>query len=164
MPRTEVELMDLSAQNLSDSAPQISPDKLIGKKADPGVYSDTGHFGLGAGWYHFGTSENQLFVGHPDEADFFVLDFDVMASGKADKQGKDAITHFERGTDDVVFLNTFAEIAPGVSYSTVAEGTGPRGRFDDGIEFSLVRLEFVGGIPIQTHLTDLGDLRFVDLV
>jgi len=121
-------------------------------------------FGLGAGWYHLGTSADQTFLGHPGEADFFIFDFGVTSTGSAILQGKDAITHFERGLDDIVILNGFAEIAPGVFYNAVAEGVGRHAGFSDTIEYRLVHLEFDHGVPIQMDVGDIGRLRFVDLV
>lgn len=120
--------------------------------------------GLGPGWYHFGTSADETFRGHPGEADFFVFDFGVTTSGQALAQGQDAITHFERALDGIVILNGYAEIGPGVSINSVAEGVGRHGGFEETIEYSLVRLEFVGGVASETQIGDIGHLRFVDLI
>jgi len=159
----EVDLPAPDGQDFSSVALQNLPAKLLAKKGDPGIYSDTGEFGSGPGWYHFGTSDNQLFIGHPGEADFYVLDFGVTASGDANTQGKDTISQFERGLDGIVALDSFAEISPGVSYSAVVDGTRPHGHFD-GIAYILVHLEFVEGTAVETEIADLGLLRFVDLV
>ena len=121
-------------------------------------------FGLGPAWYHLGTSANETFLGHPGEADFFVFDFGVTAAGSANPQGRDAITHFERGLDDIVILNGFAEISPGVSYNSVAEGVGRHAGFEETIEYRLVHLEFDQGVAIQIEVGDIGQLRFVDFV
>ena len=164
MPRRVVNLPDPAVQNIPGVALQHLPPKLLNELADPGIYSDSGLFGLGAGWYHTGTSADQIFLGHPGAADFYVLDFDVMADGTARAQGVDIITQFERALDGVVALNSFALIAPGVSISTEAQGTGPQDRFEDGVDYSLIHLEFVDGQPLRTELADLGGLRFADIV
>jgi hypothetical protein len=161
---SEVEPPAAGGHELADVASQHLPEKLLTKKGDPGVYSDEGLFGLGPGWYHIGTADNQLFIGHPGEADFYILDFDVMASGHADKQGRDTISHFERELDGIVTLNTFAEISPGVSYSAMAEGTGPHGQFEEEITYTLAHLEFVAGEAVQSEIARIGQLRFVDFI
>jgi len=125
---------------------------------------EDGLFGLGPAWYHLGTSAAQTFLGHPGEPDFIVFDFGVTVTGSANPQGRDAITHFERGLDDIVVLNSFAEISPGVSYNAVAEGIGRHASFEETIEYRLVHLEFDRGAPIQIDAGDIGQLRFVDLI
>jgi hypothetical protein len=149
---------------MSDVAKGHLPSGLQAQVADPGVYSETGFLGLGAGWYHFGSAGDEVFLGHTGEKDFYILDFGVTVGGEAADQGLDVITEFERHLDGVLPINAFAPITPGVSFSVVAQGFGPHVRYEDGVDYDLVKLEFQGPVAVQTPLADLGGLRFVDLI
>jgi hypothetical protein len=123
-----------------------------------------GLFGAGPGWYHLGSSADQIFLGHPGEADYFVFDFGVTSGGSAVGQGFDIATQFERGLDGIIALNSFAIIGPGESFGVVAEGAGAHGRLDDGVDYTLVQLRFEGPLPVQTELAGLGSFGFAELV
>jgi hypothetical protein len=151
-------------ENLAETAAQHTAPHLQEQLGDPGVFSATGMFGIGPGWYHLGTAADELFLGHPGEADFYIFDFGVMADGTARPQGDDVITQFERGLDGILILHESAQIAPGVSYSALAEGSGPHGGFDSRIDYSLVRLEFDQGVPIQMEIGSIGSLSFSEFV
>jgi hypothetical protein len=161
-PRGQV--AEAGVEHMSTTARSHLPPHLLIRAADQGVYSETGLFGAGPGWYHLGSSADQIFLGHPGEADYFVFDFGVTASGAAVGQGFDVTTHFERGVDGIIVLNSFAVTGPGESFGVVAEGAGPRGRLDDGVDYTLVQLRFEGPVAVQTELAGLGGLGFAELV
>lgn len=164
MPRSKVSLPTQALQNFSESALQHIPPKLQAQLGDPGIYFDEGMYGAGPGWYHVGMPADQVFLGHRGQADYYVLDFNVTAGGMATSQGADTVTQFERAIDGVIYLDSFAVISPGVSYSIVATGSGPQGPYDGGVDYSLVHLAFIDSSPVQIDVASLGSLAFADLV
>jgi hypothetical protein len=151
-------------EHMSTTARSHLSEKLLIRLADEGVYSETGLFGAGPGWYHLGSSADQIFLGHPGEADYFVFDFGVTPGGDAASQGFDVATQFERGLDSIIVLNSFVATGPGESFGVVAEGAGARGRLDDGVDYTLVKLRFEGPVPVQVELAGLGSFGFSELV
>ena len=164
MPRSNVLLPPAALEHLSDNAQQHLPPGLQGQVADIGVYSETGMLGLGPGWYHIGTAADDLFLGHPGEPDYFIFDFAVTEAGSAQPQGDDVATHFERALDGIVILNSFAEVEPGVSFNSVAEGLGPRAQLEERIEYTLVLLRFEGPVAIETEIGRIGTFGFSEFV
>jgi hypothetical protein len=121
-------------------------------------------YGAGPGWYHIGTPEDQLFLGHPNEADYFVFDFDVTSTGGFASQGLDVTTQFERALDGIVALDSFATISPVEAYNVVARGGGAHGKLDDSIEYALVRLRFEGPMTVESEIARIGSFGFIELV
>lgn len=164
MPPPSGMLPAAAVEHMSTIAHIHLPQHLQDQVAETGVYSDTGLYGAGPGWYHIGTSADQLFQGHPGEADYFVFDFSVMANGTGLAQGFDATTQFERALDGIIVLNTFAETAPGESYGVVAEGGGPKSGLDDRVQYTLVQLRFEGPVAVETEIAGIGTFGFIELV
>ena len=164
MSSPQGQVADVAVEHMSTTARSHLPQQLLVRAADQGIYSEAGLFGAGPGWYHLGSSADQIFLGHPGETDYFVFDFGVMASGDAVGQGFDVVTQFERGLDGIVVLNSFAITGPGESFGVVAEGAGAQGRLDDGVHYTLVQLRFEGPVAVQTELAGLGSLGFSELV
>lgn len=164
MPPPSGKLPAAAVEHMSAIARTHLPQHLEDQVTESGIYSETGLFGAGPGWYHIGTSANQLFQGHPGEADYFVFDFGVTADGTGVDQGFDVATHFERTLDGIIVLNTFAEIGPGESYGVVASGVGPRAGLEDRVEYTLVKLRFEGPLPIETEIAGVGAFGFSELV
>jgi hypothetical protein len=164
MPSPAGQLPAAAVEHMSTTAQSHLPDHLREQVAETGVYSTEGFYGAGPGWYHFGTSGDQLFLGHPGEPDYFVFDFAVTAAGGAARQGFDTVTQFERGLDGVIALNTFALLAPGESFNVAAEGLGRMGWLDDGVAYTLTRLSFDGPVAVETEIAGLGLLGFAELV
>lgn len=164
MPSPSGKLPAAAVEHMSATAHIHLPKHLQDQVADPGIYSDTGLYGAGPGWYHIGTSADQVFLGHAGEPDYFVFDFGVMANGTGLPQGFDVTTQFERGLDDIIVLNSFAVIAPGESFGVVAEGLGPTAKLDEGVAYTLVRLRFEGPVAVETEIAGFGTFGFIDLV
>ena len=164
MPPPSGTLPAAAVEHMSATAHTHLPKHLQDQVADPGIYSDTGLYGAGPGWYHIGTSANQLFLGHPGEADYFVFDFAVTANGTGASQGFDVTTQFERGLDDIIVLNSFAIIGPGESFGVAAEGIGPKGKLDEGVDYTLVKLRFDGPVAVETEIARFGTFGFAELV
>ena len=112
MPGPFDNLPTAAKEHMSANAHSHLPPHLQSQVADPGIFSVSGLYGQGPGWYHLGTGADELFLGHPGEADYFIFDFGVTAVGTASIQGSDATTHFERTLDAIVVLNSFVITAP----------------------------------------------------
>lgn len=164
MPPLSGKLPAAAVEHMSAIAHTHLPQHLEDQVAEVGIYSDTGLYGAGPGWYHIGTSANQLFVGHPGEADYFVFDFDVTADGTGRSQGFDVTTQFERALDGIIVLDTFAETGPGESYGVVAAGAGPRAGLDDRVHYTLVQLRFEGPVAVETEIAGIGTFGFIELI
>ncbi|WP_331085957.1 hypothetical protein [Phenylobacterium sp.] len=164
MPPQTGMLPAAAVEHMSAIARIHLPQHLRDQVADEGIYSDTGLYGAGPGWYHIGTSADQLFLGHEGEADYFVFDFDVLANGTGRPQGFDVATQFERALDGIIVLNTFAETGPGESYGVVAEGVGPKSGLEDRVHYTLVQLRFEGPVAVETEIARLGTFGFGELV
>ena len=164
MPAPSAKLPLAAVEHMSQTAKQNLPSPLQVQVADPGVYLPEGLYGAGPGWYHIGTSQDQVFLGHPNEADYFVFDFDVTSTGNFANQGFDVTTQFERALDGVVPLDTFATISPSEAYNVVAAGGGGHGKLDETIAYALVRLRFEGPMTVETEIGPIGSFGFIELV
>ena len=164
MPAPSAKLTVAAVEHMSPTGRQNLSGHLQEQVADPGVYFSEGLYGAGPGWYHFGTPEDQLFLGHPNEADYFVFDFDVTSTGDFTSQGFDVATQFERGLDGIVTLDSFAIIGQGESYNVVAGAGSAHGRLDASIDYTLVRLRFDGPTAVEIEVGDAGGFGFIGLV
>jgi hypothetical protein len=87
------------------------------------ITTDIGTFNYGPGWYHFGTSSDNSFIGHVDQEDIFVFDFGWQ-DGSFNSVGNDTIDLFEAGgLDDIVYTNI--KDADGTSYLAVRDSGFP---------------------------------------
>jgi hypothetical protein len=164
MPSANATLPPAALEHLSPTAKQNLPGPLQVQVADPGVYLEGGLYGAGPGWYHFGSSEDQFFLGHPNEADFYVFDFDLTSTGGVTSQGYDVATQFELALDGIVVIDNIATIGGGESYIVVARDGGGYGQLDDSIDYTLVRLRFDGSTAIETELARIGTFGFSELI
>jgi hypothetical protein len=163
MPAVPAKLPPAALEHMSNAARNNIPAPLQVQVADPGVYLAEGLYGAGPGWYHLGTPDAQLYLGHPNEADYFVFDFDVTAQGGFTSQGMDVTTHFDRGLDGIVALDSFAIIGQGESYGIVAGAGHAVGKLDDRIEYTLTRLRFDGPVAVETEIASVGAFGIVEL-
>jgi hypothetical protein len=163
MPAIPAKLPTAALEHMSNAARQHIPAPLQAQGADPGVYLAEGLYGAGPGWYHLGTPDAQLFLGHPNEADYFVFDFDVTSHGGFTSQGFDVTTHFDRGLDGIVAVDSFAIIGPGESYGVVARSGHAAGKLDDRIDYTLTRLRFEGPVAVEAEIASVGAFGIVEL-
>lgn len=104
-----VELPNQALDHMSEQALAQLPAHIAPNEGDPGVFltaSDPAAI-YGDGWYHYGTSADQTFVGHPGILDVYLRDFGLNSlTDVALSQGNDTIDTFDAGLDQLFSTNS----------------------------------------------------------
>lgn len=119
-------MSETAKAQLAEHASQLVTSPPPSTTGDEGVYQNGV---LGLGWYHFGTSADQNFIGHDNAPDFYIFDWGVTSDGSFTSNGNDTIDQWEGDLDRFWDTNvsTFqsAGFLGGISYDWVYDAGLP---------------------------------------
>jgi hypothetical protein len=148
---------------MAKKQPGENPNNIYKGKGDPGIYLTTDDNPddelpwFGPGWYHFGTSGDDTFLGHDDVVDYYIMDFDFDLTRTT---GADTTNVFERFIDQIILLDSFTEFQPAPDQNRTVEYIYPKEVFSDTFKLSYditrhqdiydPNFEFLGGEDVAT--------------
>jgi len=110
-------LSDTARAQLAEHAPHVitTPAVEPPPPANEGIYLSSGAFG--AGWYHYSTPGNDVWLGHEGQPDFYIFDFNLQPDGTLSGQGSDFANTFDSGgLDRILPVDTIATNIAGERY------------------------------------------------